>query len=134
MALRLLPDVEALVVAYLKADASVAAIAGTRVSTKLAEAYPRVNVTLITGREVVREHLDEQHLQVDAYADDKADANLLARTVRAVLLNAPSVPHARGVVTHVRTITPPRWLPDETANDRPRYLAEYGITVHPHPL
>lgn len=134
MAVRLLPDVEALLVAYLKAASAVTAIVGTRVSTELDDGFPRVNLTLVTGREIVATHLDEQQVQVDAYANDKATANLLARTVRAVLLAAAGV-HSRGVVTGVRTITPPRWTPDDSVTPpRPRYLFEVGVTLHPNPL
>ena len=134
MALRLLPDTEALVIAYLKAQPSVVAMAAQRIATKVNAVLPSLRVSLITGREIVREYLDESHVQIDAYADDSVEALLLARTTRAVLLAAPNAEHTRGVVTHVRTINPPFWSPDTTNNDQPRYITEMGLVVHPHPL
>lgn len=134
MPLRLMPDVEALTVAYLKAAASVQAIVGSRVASERPVTLPAVTVLLVTGTEKMREHLDEHVLQIDAWATDKATASLLARTTRAVLLRAPEVPHARGVVSHVRTVTPPRWFPDTADNQRPRYITEMAVTIHPNPL
>lgn len=137
MALRLLPDIEALLVEYLKAHASVTAQVAQRVSTELPRSptFPLVSLNLVTGSEIVREHLDESVVDVFAWADEKAPANLIIRTVRAALIEAPSAPHPRGVVTSVRTLVVPRWFPDDTTpRPRPRYHASFGVTFHPHPL
>lgn len=136
MALRLLPDCEALAVAYLKAHASVVAQVAGRVSTELppGPTFPLVTISLVTGTEVVREHLDESVLSVAAWADSKVTANLVIRTVRAALLEMPQS-QSRGVVTRVRTLIPPRWFPDDTVTPpRPRYICDMGLTAHPHPL
>ncbi len=138
MVLRLLPDVEALTVAYLLAHSSIAALVGTRVSAELPPnpVFPCVTLTLITGTEVVRQHFDESVVQAMAWDDDRQGANLLGRTLRAALLEMPDSDHARGVVTHVRTLAGPRWFPDDSvAPPQPRYHAgDFGVFVHPHPL
>lgn len=142
MVLRLQVDAKALTIAYLKGHSSVSALAGTRVSDRAkGSVWPQVTVTSFGGREVVApggrvSHLDELYLQVDAWGEhavnDQATTQLLARTVRAALLDMASASHALGVVTRVRTITPPMDYADEL--DRARVRAEYGVFVHPHPL
>ena len=136
MPLRLLPDVEATAVAYLRAHSAVAAIVGTRVSTELPSTptFPLLTVRLVTGTEVIRTHLDEQTVQVDAWGADKAGASLLARTARAALLDVPGdASLSRGVVTGARTVRALAWMPDDTVSPpRPRYSFDIGWTVHPH--
>lgn len=137
MVLRLLPDTEALTVAYLTSHASVAALVGSRVSTELpAEPiFPCLTVALITGTEVVREHFDQALVQALAWADTKVAANLLIRTARAALLAMPDADHDRGVVTAVRTLVGPRWFPDDSVSPpQPRYHADFGVWLHPHLL
>lgn len=134
MPLRLIPSVELLAGDYLRGHASITALVGTRVGTEV----PNPNglqITLVTGTELVPTHFDEQIIDVAAWDATKGAADLLIRTARAVLLEASSVSHVRGVVTHVRTVTTPRWLPDDSVNPpRPRYIATFGVFVHPHPL
>lgn len=136
MPVRLLPDVEALVREYLAGHASVSALVGSRVSTELPSGTGQaLTILLVTGEEIVRDHLDEQIVQLSAWGGTKAEANLLVRTAWAVLLAAPDSDHARGVVTHVRTVAPPRWLPDDSLTPvRPRYVTDMGVFAHPHPL
>lgn len=134
MAVKLLPSSEVLAVAHLKASPDVAALVGTRVGTELyAGTQPAVWVSLVTGAERVRNHLVAPALDVRSYGGTKADADLLARTVHAVMLDMPGV-HPTGVVTDVATLSLPFWLPDEGFTPpRPRYLGTYSVTLHPHP-
>ena len=137
MPLRLLVDVEALAVDHLRAHASVAALVGTRVATELpaSPTWPFLTVSLVGGIEKLANHLDEQYLDVMAWADSKTSANLLIRTARAALIEARTTSHARGVVTDVRTSSTPRWMPDDAVDPpRPRYHASFAVTCHPHPL
>lgn len=137
MPLRLAVDTEALAVDWLRAHASVSALVGTRVATELpaAPAWPFLTVSLVAGVEKFPEHLDEQYLDLQAWGATKASANLLIRTARAALIEARFGSHARGVVTDVRTISTPRWMPDDAVSPpRPRYLAELSLTAHPHLL
>src|SRR5688572_28155442 len=115
MTVRLLPDVEALVVDHLRAHASVSALVGTRVSTKLPPnpTLPAVTVRTFGGVELVATHLDEQYVQIHAWHTSEVAALTLARTVRAALIEARTTSHARGVVTDVRTVLLPQSDPDE---------------------
>ena len=136
MPLRLLPDVERAVVQFLRASSDVSALVSQRVSTELpgSPTYPYVTVRLITGAEIIREHFDAQQIQVDCWADSKASAALLARTVRAAVLTMRSATHDQSVVTQVVTLTTPSWLPDtEVTPPRPRYTFDVQVFIHIKP-
>lgn len=134
MAVRLLPSTESLVASYLRASADVTALIGTRIGTELyAGSGAAVWLSLVTGSETVRNHLISAVVDVRSYGGSKADADLLARTVHAVMHDMPGV-HAGGIVTGVDTLTIPAWLPDEGFEPaRPRYLATYSVTAHALP-
>lgn len=149
MALRLLPDVEALTIAYLRGQTAITTLVGTRVYTRLPKTpiWPLITVAIVAGTERIADHLDEVVIQIDAWGfidtdpgvpantDHAIQAHLVARTARAVLLLAPLVAHSRGVVSHVRTIRPAQPLPDTTYSPaRPRYSLDMAVTVHPLPL
>ena len=146
MVVRLLPNVEALAIDWLKAHDSITALIGSPVARVYTEipgtpTYPLLTVTLFAGVEKIAEHLDESYVQLAAYGRmpenaGKLEAELLCRTARAVLIAARFSDHDRGVVTDVRTVSTPRLLPDDSTPDtpRPRYLCELAMTVHPHPL
>lgn len=121
-------------VAYLKSVADVTALATGGIGTELyAGTNPGVWLSLVTGGESVRNHLITPVIDVRSYGGTKAQADLLARTVHAALLDAPGT-HASGVVTDVETLTLPAWSPDDGfETPRPRYLASYRLTVHPLP-
>lgn len=132
MAVRLLPSTEVLVVAHLKASADVTALVGVRVGTELyAGADPAVWITMVTGDERVRRHLAAAIIDVRSYGGTKAQADVLTRTVHDVLHQMPGT-HAQGVVSGVRCLTLPSWLPDEGFTPpRPRYVGSYEIVAHP---
>lgn len=134
MAVRLLPSVEVLVVAHLKASLDVSALVQARVGTELyAGTGPAVWVSLVTGSERVTNHLIAPLVDVRSYGGSKAQADQLARTVHAVMHEMPGV-HATGVVTGVDTVTLPAWNPDEGFEPpRPRYIGSYVVTCHPLP-
>lgn len=137
MVLRLLPDIEALCVDFLDSHASITAMVGSRVSPELpaGPTFPYLTLSLITGDEIVGEHFDSSLIQLAAWGDTKTSASLLIRTARAVMLTAPDADHARGVVTAVRTVVAPRWVPDDSvAPPKPRYLADLRVWHHPHLL
>lgn len=134
MPVRVLPSIETLVVAYLKASPDVAALVGTRIGTQLyAGADPAIWLSLVTGDERFRNHLVAPVLDVRSYGGSKGDADLLARTVHAVMHDMPGV-HASGVVTGVVALTLPFWMPDEGFEPpRPRYIGTYQAVLHPLP-
>lgn len=132
MPVRLLPSPEVLAAAYLKASADVSALVGARIGTELyAGTDPAVWLSLVTGEERFRNHLIAATLDVRSYGGSKAAADLLARTVHAVLHDMPGS-HAQGVVTDVATLALPAWSPDDGFEPpRPRYLGTYSLTLHP---
>lgn len=132
MPVRLLPSAEVLAVAYLKASADVSALVGARIGTELyAGTDPAVWLSLVTGEERFRNHLVAPVLDIRSYGGTKAQADLLARTVHAVMHDMPGS-HAQGVVTDVACLTLPAWNPDDGFEPpRPRYLGSYQLTIHP---
>lgn len=125
-------NVEALVVAWLKADPG--ALAGGRISTELPDTptYPLVTIRLITGAEVVRRRVDDLRLQIDAWAETKTAAYSLADQVRARMEALEGTLVALGFVSEVRIPILPRWLPDTVAGQiTPRYSADYSLVAHP---
>ena len=134
MAVRLLPSIEILAVAHLKASADVTAIAGTRVGTELyAGSAAAVWLSFVTGSERVDNHLIAPMIDVRSYGGTKLEALNLSRTVHAVMHDMEGV-HAQGVVTDVTCVTLPAWNPDDGFKPpRPRYLGTYVVTCHPSP-
>lgn len=134
MAVRLLPSVETLVVAHLRASDDVDALVDGRVGTELyAGASPAVWLSVVTGEERFRNHITAPMLDVRSYGGTKAQADLLARTVHAVMHDLPGV-HAQGIVSAVRTVTIPSWNPDEGFDPpRARYIGSYVVTLRPLP-
>jgi len=130
----LVPDIEILAVAHLKASADIAALVGDRVGTELyAGTTSAIWLSLVTGDERVRNHLIGPMLDVRSYGGTKGQASTLARTVHAVMHDMPGV-HTQGVVTSVRCLTLPAWNPDDGFDPpRPRYLGTYELVAHPSP-
>ena len=132
MAVRLLPDVEILAVAHLKASADIVALVGTRVGTELySGTEPAIWLSLVTGEERFRNHLAAPMLDIRSYGGNKLQASVLARTVYAVMHNMPGV-HAQGVVTAVRCLSMHSWNPDDGFTPpRARYISTFEVTLHP---
>lgn len=101
----MVPDVEAVLVAHLKADDAVAAITD-RVTTATPSSItePWVRVTLIDSPSTTKpvDHALECYVQVDCFAGksgNSVSASLLARTVRQSLSTAHEISHAGAVVS-----------------------------------
>lgn len=133
MTVRLLPSVEILAVAHLKASPDVAALIGERIGTELyAGDSAAVWLSLVTGEERFRNHLAAQVVDVRSYGGSKIQAELLSRTVHAVLHAMPGT-HQMGVVTAVQCSAMPAWSPDDSFTPpRARYIGTYAITLHPN--
>lgn len=134
MAVRLLPSAEVLVVAHLKASADITALVGTRVGTELyAGTSSALWVSLVTGSEQVPNHLITAIIDVRSYGGTKQQADLLARTAHAVMVDMQGS-YSQGVVSGVDTLTIPSWNPDDGFDPvRPRYLASYSVHLHTNP-
>lgn len=133
MPLDVLADAELVAVAYLRQQSDVAALVGARVSTELPAnpTYPLLKVTRIMGVPAVPRRLDAAYLQVEAYADTKAQARLLAATAHAALWAATGA-HAGAVITGASDALGLGWVPDPAFTPpKPRYL--FAVTLYAHP-
>lgn len=137
-------NVEALVVAWLKADDAVSTEVAGRVSTEVPPdpTYPLVTIRGITGVEAVRRRLDDHRVQVDCLADTRPKAALLARIVQGAFerLEGQAVTYPEegaddpvtSMVSASEVILLPRWLPDTTGpTPKPLFTADYRVLAHP---
>lgn len=135
MAVDLLPDVEALVSAYLRSRAEVTALVSTRVYTTIPGTdpqWPLVRVTRIGGAPVISRplRLDAATIQVDCFGGPKATAWQIAETCRAVIAEADRYPHSAGYVTGV-VFGSMNYLPDTAYSPaKPRYSFDVDVFVH----
>ncbi len=135
-ALRDVVDIEATLVAYLKADAAVAALVGTRVSTELPAGFTaeaRVRLFRVGGAPSPDDpagYLDRPSVQFDCYGATREQAwDVAAATLRAAL-EAPAATHTGVVITGTRRTLGPTWQPDPDT-DIPRYLLTAVLWTHP---
>lgn len=134
-------DILAVACAYLRADTTIAGIAGDRVATRTPATTdtPWIRATLLDERtdERVRVlHLTRSLLQLDCYAGQPRDysqseASLLARAARQALSVMHQTAHEGAVVTRA-VLGSMQHLPDETlAPARERYILTVEIHAHP---
>lgn len=126
----LLPSAAVLTVAWLKAQPDLAAIHGGRVGTKLNAILPAIRVQRVGG--ISRDTYEDQPLvQVECWGADEGTADLLARTVVAVL------PQVRGTYATGRIYTyavesGPFWAPDDPSlSNNARYLLTVRLLTTP---
>jgi hypothetical protein len=123
------PDIELLLTSYLATKTGERAV--TELPAELDSILPVIRVTRISGADEDF-HLDYPVVDVDVFATDRAGAQQLSDQIRhALRWDLPTVDCVQdaGVVTSVRTINAPRWLPDSNTNLR-RYNASYQVTAH----
>lgn len=135
MTVTLLPDVEALVSQFLRAQDEITDIVGDRVYTAIPKSpqFPLLRLQRVGGFPVTQQplHLDAPTLQFDAYGGSKADAQELAATARSVLALRLEGVHDLGVVTGVR-FGSMSWLPDpDYTPAKPRYVLDATVLLHP---
>lgn len=137
MTLRLLADVEKLVIQHLLTYMELEALVGDRIGSRKDGPYPRLTITRLGGSAgPIPAHLDAARIQVEAWADHAKDgggkkaANDVARTAQAAMYEMVNVSHEEGVVTDVQCILGPSWVPDPVT-ERPRYLLDFIVRVHP---
>lgn len=133
MTVAVLPDVERLVVDWLLDQNEITSLTGRSIWTVLPKQlrFPCVLVTRQGGGGPLFDSYplvaEETRLQVDAYADTKNEAWLIAATVQAL---APRLvgDHPEGGVRKASS-DGPQWLPDEGLGFKPRYLFDLLITT-----
>ena len=125
------PDIELLLVGYLGTKTGHRAV--TELPAELDSILPVIRVTRVSGGDDLGfSKLDRPVVDVDVFAATRTGAHDLSDQVRVLLrqdLVTVDTVQPAGVVTEVRTITAPRWLPDSNVNLR-RYNASYQITAH----
>lgn len=139
MDLVLLPDVEALLSVFWRAQPEMAAF-GMFIGTELPRSptFPALRLTRFSGAPTIDLPLwlDAAQVQVDVWGGPKRTANRIAETARATAAARLVGVHDEGVVTQVR-MGELRWQPDDDVQPadgvaRPRYL--FSMTVRAHPL
>jgi hypothetical protein len=134
MPLRVLPDVEAIVRAYLVSNSSVNALT-PRISTELPP--PPVQFPLVTywrfgGSSDWPGEIDQVSIQLEAWGRTRPEANNLGLTVRAAMYQIPGV-YAQGVILHAFESSPYHWQPDPTFTPaQPRFLTGFTLTARPN--
>lgn len=141
-----LVDAEAIAVAWLRADADLTTLLGSadRIGTELPDGFddpspimpgelPRLRLTRYAGggpRDRATHRLDLARLQVDSYAEDKAEAfDAAALSHRRLLALAGQTVAPYGFVSAVETTLGLGWQPDPDTR-LPRYLYTVEITAH----
>jgi hypothetical protein len=121
------PDIEALLVAYLTDRTGTRTV--TDLPADLDEILPVYRVACAGGGDDGF-RLDRSIVDLDSFAATRAAAAAKADEARELLLtDLHTVPQPTGVVTGVRTITKPRWVPDPNPNLR-RFTASYAVYAH----
>jgi hypothetical protein len=144
----LMPNVEALVLAYLRGDSVVqASPAQGRASAEIpanagtdAYPYPLIIGFRVGGAQKVRYRLDGAAIQIDAWAEltEKGGSRVQAHDVMAAVRDAMSRlegPVTAGELTGMFTGADERasgviYLPDPVTS-RPRYTLDFDVYVHP---
>jgi hypothetical protein len=126
-------DGEALAVAHLKADATLDALVGNRVSTELPAGFLAEGRLQVEGEhglpvDADTSHLQRVRIQVKAFGETKEEAFDVAALAYASLRGAVGS-HALAIVTRVTQYIGLRWSPDPET-DIPRYL--FGLVLYCH--
>lgn len=135
MAVRILPNVEGILIAFLKDDPDVSPLLAGRVYSTIptAKVYPLARVARFAGAPVfqVPAELDAAQVQLDVWADSKQAAWQAIATMRAAMAERLPGVHALGKVAGV-DLGQLSYDPDETFDPaKPRYIAD--VTVYARP-
>lgn len=132
MTIYVLPDVESVVVAYLKAHPDVIALVDPKnIGAELPPKsdFPYLQVTLGGGTVPVERFLAAPAVTIDAWGGTRLEARTLCATAHAALIELVGVQGSLGVVTGAATLLHPRKRTDRE-NNRPVYTAEVLIWLH----
>ncbi len=134
MSTALAPDIETVAIQYLKAHTDVLdLVASTRIASELPAKVelPFVTVLLAGGIPSQGEWLEGVRLQFDVWGTNREETRLLARTVRAAVLDMLGS-YDGCVVNGVATLIPLRKLHDPDVG-RVRYQFDVRVWCHPGP-
>lgn len=138
MTLRLLPDAERLLSAFVRAQAEVTALVSDRVYTMLpaTKEFPLVRLQRVGGTTDATPNddallRDAAVLQVEAYGGPKSVAWQLADTLRACIAQRITGTHPTGYVERWE-IGSTRYLPDDTFDPaKPRVIFDVTLYLRP---
>lgn len=126
------PDTEAAMKAFLKADAGVAALVGTRVffgSPKQGATLPCIVLTRIGGGDDGSEAaIDQAVLNFSCWGRSKEEAFDVANAVRKAQRSIRRRTLASGVDLHGAIVDTVLWSPDPQ-DDTPRYIVTTRVTA-----
>lgn len=124
----LLPDLDDVLITFLKDHAALAPLHGGRVGHDLAGGVePALRVTSLGGPQT-HPWMAEDEYQVEAWGGDEGQAITLARTVVAAITDLRG-PVAGGSVSSAHVTLRP--LDSPGTDGRPRRIVQVGITAHP---
>jgi hypothetical protein len=138
MSVRVLPDTEALAIAYLLTVPEVEAIASDRIGSTLdvtaPTELPALRVTRVSARLLVARHFRAGNVQLEAFATSDLAAQDLCETAWAALFEPAfsTVWAGLGVVTGVSDALSPRSFQDPDTGT-PRWLGSVIVYAHPVP-
>jgi hypothetical protein len=125
-----LPDIEAELVAFLDAHASLIPLHGGRVGTELQEpTLACLQVTALGGTQPWPWEAAPE-VSVSSWGGSKAEASVLDRTVRAVVFDLLGQAVNGGRVNGIGIRLGGLWAPAEDTG-RPRYRSDFALTVMP---
>jgi len=125
------PDVEALVVEILKADAAVAAALVTvQPPADFNGTTAAVLVNRRGGAWIGQLHVDQPLIELEVYGPTKHDAHILANSARRALMAAAGHTYGTNQITEVEEQDGPRWLPDYLYSAANRYLSVLKVFLN----
>ncbi|BEL07826.1 hypothetical protein Q0Z83_060170 [Actinoplanes sichuanensis] len=129
MAYQLLPDLDAVLVAFLSGHAALVPLHEGRVGTRLAAGTdPAQRVTSLGGSPEWPWE-DRQDFQIESWGGDQGQAKTLARTTEVCiydLIGPVAGGHVRGLSVQLSQL----WSPDDTTG-RARYITQISCTCYP---
>jgi hypothetical protein len=139
----LLPDPLKLCRDYLASSATVTAIVGTRIRVNATDpTWPSLRLTALSSTETTRRRIDRVLLQIDCWCapgdasvtgSGDAAAQLLARTVRAALVESPNYVGTGAVIAGISGVAM-HPAPDTTRTPpTPRWVVTFALYVRPNP-
>lgn len=129
-----LVDVEAVLLAFVAADAGVTAL-DAEVAAEVPASFPSsgapfVQLFRVGGTDAGSGHLDRAVVQVNGYGSSRPEAFDVLRAAFGALLRATTAALDDAVVSDVLRLSGPTWSPDPIT-DAPRYTLSAAVTVHP---
>ncbi|MEU6594853.1 hypothetical protein ACIP4Y_27495 [Streptomyces sp. NPDC088810] len=125
------PDVERLVVDYLKTRAELATATVDNVPPSGFDGTQQVVlVSRSGGAWIDDQRLDQPLVDFEVYGPDKTTAHTLALKVRSALLTLRGTLYGTARVTDVVEADGPRWLPDWNRSAANRYYSTVRLLIH----